>query len=348
MEKLIFLIIFSIIFIGGIQCSNNNQQPAGPLILTPYLKNNQIALGKEYAAVKHPYLVSKGVKSYSGFFTVNKTCNSNLFFWFFLAKNNSSKAPVVLYLNGGPGQSSVYGALMENGPVANGANRTLQLREYSWNENHNLLYIDSPVGTGYSFTNSLDCYLTNQVDIGTSLHEALRQFFQLFSELRKNPFFITGESYAGKYVPALAYQILLNRDSCKPNNCINLKGMAIGNGIVDPLHQLNYGQLVFQLGFIDANTLAKFEQYQQQAATLIEQGQYVDALFTMTNVINWGGCLLETQAGLTSPHYYLRLNGYADEIAATTDYILNSDLSKYLHVGNVTFVSLYDSGTVMC
>lgn len=347
MEKLKVFIYLTIIIVG-VQCTNCNQEPNEPLILSPYIKNCQFAKAKELAAVKYPDLVSKGVKSYSGFLTVNKTCNSNLFFWFFLAKVNSSKAPVVLYLNGGPGQSSLYGALMENGPVYIHSNNTLQLRKYSWHEKHNLLYIDSPVGTGFSFTNSLDCYLTNEVDIGRSLYEALRQFFQLFSELRKNSFYITGESYAGKYVPALGHQILLNRNSCKPNDCINFKGLAIGDGIIDPINQLDYGSLLFQLGFIDANALAIFVEYQQQAKLLIEQGQYLAALLAMTNIINWDGCLFNNETGFSSPHNYLKPDGYANEISQTTEFISNqSNLSKYLHVGNVTFVSLYDSGTVL-
>ncbi|XP_037030977.1 venom serine carboxypeptidase-like [Bradysia coprophila] len=349
MEKLKFLIFLIIVKIGGIQCFNdsNNQKPNGPLILTLYIKNRQIELGKELAAVKHPELVAKGVKSYSGFFTVSEACNSNLFFWFFPAQVNSTISPVVLYLNGGPGQSSLYGALMENGPVSINSNYKLKLRKHSWNENHNVLYIDSPVGTGFSFTNALDCYLTNQEDIGISLHEAILQFFQLFPELRKNSFYITGESYAGKYIPALGHQIISKQNICKPNNCINLKGVAIFNGIIDPKNQLDYGSLLHALNFIDRNNFIKFKKYQSEAAILIAKGEYLEALNTMANIMNWPNCLFFNVSGFSSPHNILRPDGYIDEITVTTDYILNSDLSKYLHVGNIRFVSMFDSFPVL-
>lgn len=117
---------------------------------------------------------------------------------------------------------------MENGPVfINAANR-MEPREYSWNKYDKLLYIDNPVGTGFSYTDNEAGYLTNQVDIGNYLFAAVKQFFQMFSHLRPNGFYITGESYAGKYIPALGHVIHINRDSCDTDDQINLKGVAIG------------------------------------------------------------------------------------------------------------------------
>lgn len=67
-----------------------------------------------------------------------------MFFWFFPAKVNSNKAPVVLWLQGGPGAASLYGLFMENGPVFINPKNNMELREYTWHQNHNLLYIDNP------------------------------------------------------------------------------------------------------------------------------------------------------------------------------------------------------------
>lgn len=92
----------------------------------------------------------------------------------------------------------------------------LEAREYSWHKDHNMLYIDNPVGTGFSYTSSDACYLTNEVDIGNNLLEAVAQFFQLFPELKPNGFYITGESYAGKYIPALGHAIYINRQNSNP------------------------------------------------------------------------------------------------------------------------------------
>lgn len=76
----------------------------------------------------------------------------------------------------------------------------VKARKYSWNVNHNVIYIDNPVGTGFSFTDKDEGYARNQIDVGENLYNALLQFFTLFPDLQQNDFYATGESYAGKYV----------------------------------------------------------------------------------------------------------------------------------------------------
>lgn len=83
----------------------------------------------------------------------------------------------------------------------------------------------------FSFTNG--GYATNEVDVGRDLYEALSQFFTLFNQYKGNPFFVTGESYAGKYVPAISYKIHTMGQDAKDKG-INLQGMAIGDGLCDP------------------------------------------------------------------------------------------------------------------
>lgn len=191
MEKIKFLLLLSAVF-GGAVCIESD-----PLYLTPYIESRQTALGKAKASVTHIDLLAKGIQSYSGYFTVNQTYNSNLFFWYFPAKNNAANAPVVLWLQGGPGASSLYGLFLENGPVFVNDKGQLEKRQYSWHLDHHVVYIDNPVGAGFSFTDSPAGYLNNQVDIGNNLFSAVRQFFQIFPEIRNNRFYITGESYAG-------------------------------------------------------------------------------------------------------------------------------------------------------
>ena len=122
-----------------------------------------------------------------------------------------------------------------------------------------------------SFTDKDEGYATNQVQVAKDLYEALRQFFLVFTEVQHSDFYITGESYAGiiiidelctpvviseefriwlipgKYVPAISYKIhKMNQDPA--NVRINLKGLAIGDGLTDPIHQMNYGDFLFQTG----------------------------------------------------------------------------------------------------
>ena len=115
-----------------------------------------------------------------------------------MCQTNADKAPVVLWLQGGPGGSSLFGLFVENGPYSVDASADLHERDIAWTHDFNMLYIDQPVGTGYSFTGDDAGFATNEDEVARDLHETLRQFYLIFPELLNNDFYITGESYAGK------------------------------------------------------------------------------------------------------------------------------------------------------
>ncbi|XP_037069561.1 probable serine carboxypeptidase CPVL [Pollicipes pollicipes] len=243
-----------------------------PLFLTPYIQNGKMQEGRKLSRVTD---LQTDVDSYAGLLTVNATHNSNMFFWFFPAKNHAADAPVVLWLQGGPGGSSMFGLFVENGPFSVDAKMRLHPRDFSWHNTHSMLYIDNPVGTGFSFTKSDDGYANNEEDVARDLYSALAQFFTLFDSYQGNDFYITGESYAGKYVPAISYKIHQENPSAKLK--INLKGMAIGDGICDPIDQLDYGHFLYNVGLITARDRDMFIHQQNITAQYILQGDYVMA-----------------------------------------------------------------------
>lgn len=340
MEKLTYLLLLAAA-VGVVQCGND------PLILTNYIESNRINEGRALSCVTYPDLLLKGITSYSGYFNVNKTYDSNLFFWYFPAKNNAANAPVVLWLQGGPGASSVYGMLMENGPVTVNSWGTLDKRQYSWHLDHHMLYIDNPVGAGFSYTNNAAGYARNQVDVGNNLFSAIRQFFQVFPELKSNSFYLTGESYGGKYVPSAAYAIYSRSNSADVNDQINLKGLAIGNGVTDPVNQILFGDYFYQLGFIDKNALATFNAYQNQAISYINQRNTATALLYTFSLINTPNCLFNNLTGYTSPYNYLVPDGYNKYVELTSDYLLHSGIANWLNVGNRTFVAFSEQNPVL-
>ncbi|XP_047704987.1 probable serine carboxypeptidase CPVL isoform X2 [Prionailurus viverrinus] len=201
-----------------------------PLFLTPYIEAGKLEEAKKQSLV--PPFPASNVKSYAGYITVNKTYNSNIFFWFFPAQVQPMAAPVVLWLQGGPGGSSMFGLFVEHGPYIVTSNMTVRPREFSWITTFSMLYIDNPVGTGFSFTDDPQGYAVNEDDVARNLYSALTHFFLLFPEYKNNDFYATGESYAGKYVPALAHYI----HTLNPvmTTKINLKGVAIGDAYSDP------------------------------------------------------------------------------------------------------------------
>lgn len=222
--------------------------PGPPLFLTPLIEQNKI---KEAQSAARVYFNGfKDLISYSGYFTVDKTFNSNLFFWFFPAASNDKNAPIILWLQGGPGATSLIGLFGENGPFIVKRKKGLKIRPYSWTNTNSVIYIDNPVGTGYSFTGN--GYAQNETKVGEDLYNGLIQFFTMFPDLQKNEFFIAGESYAGKYVPAISYTILKKNGNAKLE--INLQGLSIGNGLSDPEHQFKYSDYLYQIGLIDSAT----------------------------------------------------------------------------------------------
>ena len=178
-----------------------------------------------------PGLNSKiNFRHYSGYLSaLNGTF---LHYWFFESQNNPAKDPVVLWLNGGPGCSSLLGALTENGPISLKRDGTLSLNPYAWNKKASLIYIESPAGVGFSY-NIEDQYATNDDLTADNNFAALKSFFAKFPHLKNNDFYITGESYGGIYVPTLAARVVKNQF---PQN---FKSMAIGNGFLDVLLLIN-------------------------------------------------------------------------------------------------------------
>ena len=122
----------------------------------------------------------------------------------------------------------MFGLFIEHGPFIVRDDLKVRPRQTSWSLTHNVLYIDNPVGTGFSFTGKDECYATDENQVADDLYDALLQFFKLFPEYAKNPFYATGESYAGKYVPAITYKIHTENQAAGNPHKINLAGMAIG------------------------------------------------------------------------------------------------------------------------
>ncbi|XP_039165177.1 serine carboxypeptidase-like 20 [Eucalyptus grandis] len=176
----------------------------------------------------------------------------NLFYYFIASERNPSKDPVVLWLNGGPGCSSFYGFVFEHGPFnfqagkSNGSLPILQLNPFSWSKVSNIIYLESPCGVGFSYSNNPRNYATGDLQTASDTHAFLLKWFELYPEYLSNPFYISGESYAGVYVPTLASNVVKGiKKGEKP--LINFKGYLIGNGIADDEYDGN-GHVPFFFG----------------------------------------------------------------------------------------------------
>jgi len=178
------------------------------------------------------------VKQYAGYFDLT-TGDKHYFYWFFESRNNPATDPIILWMTGGPGCSSAVALFAENGPcTVNELGTDTKPNPYSWNSNASVIYIDQPVGTGFSYGTGLDA---SEKAVSTDMYDFLQQFFQAHEEYQTQKFFIFGESYAGHYVPAVSHRVWLNNNNISKGDIkINLAGVAVGNGLVDPLTQFAY------------------------------------------------------------------------------------------------------------
>jgi len=192
-------------------------------------------------------------KSESGYIKVDGTRDAHLFYWYFESRDKPSTDPFVLWLTGGPGCSSQIALFEELGPYeVDPKNYTNLIRtKYSWSDHTNLIFVDQPVNTGYSYSNDAKDTVHTETEVGEDMYKFLLEFLKMHPELQDNDFFVTGESYAGHYVPAVGSRIVAgNKEGSQKT--INLKGVAIGNGLVNPEVQYPaYADFALQNDLID-------------------------------------------------------------------------------------------------
>jgi serine carboxypeptidase-like clade 1 len=165
-------------------------------------------------------------KIYSGMLDT-KDPNRKLHYIFLPSQGNPSTDPLVLWLNGGPGCSSLLGFMQEHGPVViPDFTRNLEVNNFSWNKVANMLYLETPGGVGFSVNDNKQDQYYDDLKTAQDNRSALLSFFGRFPSYRNNDFYISGESYAGVYVPTLA-------DALLEDKLIKLKGIIVGNGVTD-------------------------------------------------------------------------------------------------------------------
>lgn len=187
----------------------------------------------------------------------------HFYFWAFESRNDPKTDPVVLWLNGGPGCSSFTGLLMELGPcnaddpAKRGGKPGTERNPWAWNNNATMIFLDQPVGVGYSYVDWANKSRTDKppkrVFSAESAAKDASAFLHLLAmhmgkEIFKGngetfpSFHIAGESYAGRYIPLLANQIVEDNHKIAKHPEINIEplplaSVLIGNGITSPQHQ---------------------------------------------------------------------------------------------------------------
>eukprot|EP01063_Lacrimia_lanifica_P035052 TRINITY_DN6599_c0_g2_i1.p1 TRINITY_DN6599_c0_g2~~TRINITY_DN6599_c0_g2_i1.p1 ORF type:complete len:460 (+),score=166.85 TRINITY_DN6599_c0_g2_i1:68-1447(+) len=168
-------------------------------------------------------------RHYSGFLDVGEAGRVRALHYYFIEAQEarSADAPVVMWMNGGPGCSSLDGLFYEHGPllVAEDGER-LVANPYTWARAANVLYLEAPAGVGFSYAEDPADLKTGDNKTAYDNFAALKVFFAKYPEFARNEFYIAGESYGGVYVPTLAYTIFTHRAEMN----FNMQGFLVGNG----------------------------------------------------------------------------------------------------------------------
>ncbi|KAL7455890.1 hypothetical protein ACHAWC_009340 [Mediolabrus comicus] len=231
--------------------------------------------------------------------------DKKIFYWLFEPGNNAANnnvqdedIPLILWLNGGPGCSSMDGLWLENGPLRlnNDGNKWfIDINEHSWNNAPAwTLYVDQPVGTGLSFTKK-NTYCKNDFEVNRDFHYFLEEFFILHSDnflinvddnnkerVLRRSFYFSGESHAGHYIPSMIDFILQRNDGklvpdqengLEPLRVkIPVSGAAIGNGWVDPFYQYAAADAAYGAGIIGTAQRAALEDMERECQTKLKSG----------------------------------------------------------------------------
>lgn len=190
---------------------------------------------------------------HAGQLELYKENNTHYFFWRFSDQHKAPEAEnrTIFWLNGGPGCSSMDGALMESGPLRIDKDQKVVYNEGSWHKKGDIVFVDQPAGTGFSYTEAYDAEL---YQISYDFLKFLEKYFEVFPEDRYNEITLAGESYAGQYIPYIASSLLERNKRVKDEEKYNLKGLLIGNGWISPnVQSLSYLPFAVQAGMISTS-----------------------------------------------------------------------------------------------
>ncbi|OAY30623.1 serine carboxypeptidase-like 45 isoform X2 [Manihot esculenta] len=287
-----------------------------------------------------------GFQQFSGYVTVDDKKHRALFYYFVEAETGPASKPLVLWLNGGPGCSSLgVGAFSENGPFRP-SGKVLVRNEYSWNREANMLYVETPVGVGFSYAIDSSSYVAVD-DEATARDNVvfLQRWFKKFPEYRHRDLFITGESYAGHYIPQLAkLMIEINRKE----KLFHLKGIALGNPVLEFATDLNSrAEYLWSHGLISDSTYRMFtaacnysryvsEYYRDSVSTICSRVMHLVNKETSRFVDKYDVTLDVCIPSILSQSKVLRPQQFSERIDVCVDdetmnYLNRKDVQKAFH-----------------
>uniref|UniRef100_A0A7N8XZX1 Carboxypeptidase n=1 Tax=Mastacembelus armatus TaxID=205130 RepID=A0A7N8XZX1_9TELE len=211
---------------------------------------------------------------------------AHMFWWLYYADSQSAgykELPLVMWLQGGPGGSgSGFGNFEEIGLL----NRDLEPRNTSWVQAASVLFVDNPVGTGFSYTDRPDGYATNVDMVASDMLVLLKHFFAERAEFQSIPFYIFSESYGGKMAAAISLELTkaIGQGTVK----CNFAGVALGDSWISPVDSvMTWGPYLYTTSLLDDYGMADVNSAAEAVKQAVEQQQFQKAteLWSVTETV---------------------------------------------------------------
>uniref|UniRef100_J3LVQ3 Uncharacterized protein n=1 Tax=Oryza brachyantha TaxID=4533 RepID=J3LVQ3_ORYBR len=182
---------------------------------------------------------------------------ARFFYYFVESERSPEEDPLLLWLTGGPGCSAFSGLVYEIGPLYfdfhgyKGGLPNLLYKADSWTKISNVIFVDSPPGTGFSYATTAQGLKSSDTTVVHQLYTFVQKWLDDHPQFSSNPLYISGDSYSGIIIPTLAMEIAKGIESSDKRH-LNLKGYIAGNPLTDPAHDANSRfPYLHRMGIID-------------------------------------------------------------------------------------------------
>ncbi|XP_073144282.1 serine carboxypeptidase-like 51 [Henckelia pumila] len=245
---------------------------------------------------------------------------AHMFWWYYRSPNRDQDPnkpwPIILWLQGGPGASGVgIGNFEEIGPL----DTDLKPRNSTWLSIADLLFVDNPVGTGYSFVEDTKILVKTDYEAATDLTTLLIQVFNRKQSLQTSPLYIVAESYGGKYAVTLGLSVLKAIESGKLK--LKLGGIALGDTWISPEDFVfSWGPLLKDVSRLDNSGLEKSNGLAEQIKKELDDGEFEEATESWNELEN-----VITSSSNSVDFYNFLLDSGMDPVSLTT-----SELSQHI------------------
>lgn len=303
------------------------------LYLTPYIEKGKIEEARNLSRVKlfEDYIKAE---THSGYITADKWKRSYLFFLHIRALSDPDTTPLLLWLQGGPGLSSLFGEFLEIGPLAIDAKGKFFVRNTTLQQHVNVVYLDQPVGAGFSFTKGLLGYAKDLDDVANGVLKFLQQFLKMFPEYKNRELYVGGESYGARFTVAVSHAIHSGK---KPRPALRLRGVIMGAGFLGQLMSVaDSSEFLYEMSMITKRGRKSFAQ------------KFAEMREKVRSFLGRLAALLKLKRTIftskTNPTLFQRLTGYNNQASALYSekpenmvryekYMRTDEFKRAVHVG---------------